>query len=111
MLAKQVPEWRGDGDLWVHGLSQCRQLDRRNDVAMGCAVFVRYLLQQDLANRAKWFRVATRAGLREATALPDGRIRVEMGPVSVEDRPVCVQTADGKQFGALTRACRPIRTR
>ena len=100
VLAKQVPEWRGDGDLWF--------MDYRNadgSIAETCGnglrVFVRYLLQQDLAV-GPMVPVATRAGLREATALPDGRIRVEMGPVSVEDRHVCVQTADGKQFGALT---------
>ena len=100
VLAKQVPEWRGDGDLWF--------MDYRNadgSIAETCGnglrVFVRYLLQQDLAV-GPMVPVATRAGLREATALPDGRIRVEMGPVSVEDRHVCVQTADGKQYGALT---------
>jgi diaminopimelate epimerase len=100
VLAKQVPEWRGDGDLWF--------MDYRNadgSIAETCGnglrVFVRYLLQHDLAV-GPMVPVATRAGLREATALPDGRIRVEMGPVSVQDRHVCVQTADGKQFGALT---------
>jgi diaminopimelate epimerase len=100
VLAKQVPEWRGDGDVWF--------MDYRNadgSIAETCGnglrVFVRYLLQHDLAV-GPTVPVATRAGLREATVLPEGRIKVEMGPVSVEDRHVCVQTADGKQFGALT---------
>jgi diaminopimelate epimerase len=100
VLAKQVPEWRGDGDLWF--------MDYRNadgSVAETCGnglrVFVRYLLQHDLAV-GPTVQVGTRAGLREATVLPDGRIRVEMGPVSVEDRHVCVQTADGTQLAALT---------
>jgi diaminopimelate epimerase len=100
VLAKRVPEWRGDGDLWF--------MDYRNadgSIAETCGnglrVFVRYLLQNDLAV-GPTVQVGTRAGLREATVLPDGRIRVEMGPVSVEDLHVCIQTADGTQFGALT---------
>jgi diaminopimelate epimerase len=100
VLAKQIPEWDGEGDLWF--------MDYRNadgSIAETCGnglrVFVRYLLEQDLAT-GPTVRVATRAGLREATVLPDGRIRVEMGPVTVEDRHVCVRTADGKQFAALT---------
>jgi diaminopimelate epimerase len=100
VLAKQVPDWGGDGDVWF--------MDYRNadgSIAETCGnglrVFVRYLLQQDLAV-GPTVPVATRAGLREATVLPDGRIRVDMGPVSVADRHVCVQTPDGKQYGALT---------
>jgi diaminopimelate epimerase len=100
VLAKQVTEWRGDGDVWF--------MDYRNadgSIAETCGnglrVFVRYLLQQDLAV-GPTVAVATRAGLREATVLPDGRIRVEMGPVIVQDRHVCVQTVDGRKYAALT---------
>jgi diaminopimelate epimerase len=100
VLARQVPDWDGDGDVWF--------MDYRNadgSIAETCGnglrVFVRYLLQQGLAV-GPTVPVATRAGLREATVLPDSRIRVEMGPVRVEDRHVCVQTAEGKQYGALT---------
>ena len=37
-----------------------------------------------------------------ATALPNGTIRVSMGPVTVADRLVVVTTADGTEFKALT---------
>ena len=47
-------------------------------------------------------QVATRAGLEEATVLPNGQIRVAMGPVDVRDRGVRVRTVDGAEFAALT---------
>ena len=98
VLARHVPEWTGDGDLWF--------MDYRNadgSVAEMCGngvrVFVRHLLDQGLA-LGPVVDVATRAGLREATALLDGRIRVAMGPVRLTEASVEVRTADGSIFRA-----------
>ena len=100
VLARHVQDWDGDPQLWF--------MDYRNadgSVAEMCGnglrVFVRFLLQQDLAT-GPVVQVATRAGLREATVLPDGRIRVTMGPVQVTDRGVRIRTVDGAEFAALT---------
>ena len=46
--------------------------------------------------------VATRSGLRETTLLPDGRVRVAMGPVAVTDAGVLVTAAGGEPAPALT---------
>ncbi len=48
----------------------------------GIRVFARYLLEHGLA-ASPAFAVATRSGVREVRAEPDGRITVDMGPVSV----------------------------
>jgi diaminopimelate epimerase len=48
----------------------------------GIRVFARYLLEHGLAAGPS-FAVATRSGARQVRAEPDGRITVEMGPVSV----------------------------
>ena len=100
VLARHVQGWDGDPHLWF--------MDYRNadgSVAEMCGnglrVFVRFLLRQDLAT-GPVVQVATRAGLKEATVLPDGRIRVAMGPVRVTNRGVRVRTVDGKEFAALT---------
>jgi len=100
VLAKHVPDWGDDGDLWF--------MDYRNadgSVAETCGnglrVFTRFLLNNDLAS-GPTVRIATRNGVTEATVLPDGRIRVAMGPVSVQDRQVHVRTADGNELPALT---------
>lgn len=98
VLAKHVPEWSGDGSLWF--------MDYRNadgSIAEMCGngvrVFVRYLLDQGLAS-GPVVPVATRTGVREATVLPDRRIRVAMGPVTVGPGQVTVRTVDGAQFEA-----------
>ena len=100
VLAKHVPGWSEDGDLWF--------MDYRNadgSIAETCGnglrVFTRFLLNHDLAS-GPTVRIATRNGVTEASVLPDGRIRVAMGPVSVEDRRVVVRTADGRELPALT---------
>jgi diaminopimelate epimerase len=67
----------------------------------GIRVFVRFLLEQDLVS-GPIVDIATRSGLKVATALPDGRIRVSMGPVAIGHRWVVVTTADGADFKALT---------
>ena len=46
-------------------------------------------------------KIATRDGLKVATALPDGRIRVTMADVLVGSRSVVVTTVDGVEFKAL----------
>jgi diaminopimelate epimerase len=100
VFAKHVDGWHGDGALWF--------MDYRNadgSIAEMCGngirVFVRFLLEQDLAS-GPIVRIATRSGLRVARALPDGRIRASMGPVTVGNRWVVVTTADGVDFKALT---------
>lgn len=100
VAARHIPEWDGDGSLWF--------MDYRNadgSVAEMCGnglrVFARFLLDHDLAS-GPTLQIATRAGLQEATALRDGRIRVSMGPVAVagpEER-VSVRTADGQDLQA-----------
>lgn len=67
----------------------------------GARVFVRYLLDHDLAP-GPYVSVATRDGVKQAEALPDGRIRVEMGPVHVGSTPVTIRTCDGAEHTATT---------
>ena len=98
VLAKHVDGWDGDGDLWF--------MDYRNadgSIAEMCGngvrVFVRYLVDEGLAY-GPVVPVATRAGVREAELLPDGRIRVAMGPVVVAPEAVRIVTADGTAYSA-----------
>jgi diaminopimelate epimerase len=97
VLAKHVEEWDGDGSLWF--------MDYRNadgSVAEMCGngirVFARFLDDAGLA-AGPAMAIATRSGLRETTLLPDGRVRVEMGPVRVGD--------DGVQVTATGARARP----
>ncbi|MCW2810696.1 MAG: Diaminopimelate epimerase, partial [Friedmanniella sp.] len=98
VLARHVPEWDGDPGLWF--------MDYRNadgSVAQMCGngvrVFVRYLLDEGLASGAE-VPVATRAGLKPASVLVDGRIRVGMGTVTVDPGVVRVTTAGGTAYDA-----------
>src|SRR5215211_7112560 len=95
VLAKHVDGWDGDAALWF--------MDYRNadgSIAEMCGngirVFVRFLLEQDLVT-GPVVEIATRAGLKVATVLPDGRIRVTMGRATVAGRSVAVTTADGAE--------------
>ena len=88
VLAKHIDDWDGDGSLWF--------MDYRNadgSVAEMCGngarVFARFLADQGLTSSTT-VPIATRSGLRETTLLPDGRVRVAMGPVTVGRRPVKV---------------------
>jgi diaminopimelate epimerase len=100
VLAKHVDGWDGDGALWF--------MDYRNadgSIAEMCGngirVFTRFLLDQDLVS-GPVVEVATRSGLKVATVLPDGRIRVTMGRVVVGSQSVVVTTADGADHKAMT---------
>jgi len=100
VLAKHIESWHGDGSLWF--------MDYRNadgSVAEMCGngarVFARFLVDQGLAS-GPVVPVATRSGLRETTLLPDGRVRVAMGPTAVTDDGVLVTVAAGKPISALT---------
>ena len=100
VLAKHVDGWDGDGALWF--------MDYRNadgSIAEMCGngirVFARFLLDQDLVS-GPVVEVATRSGLKVATVLPDGRIRVTMGRVVVGSQSVVVTTADGADHKAMT---------
>jgi diaminopimelate epimerase len=68
----------------------------------GLRVFARFLLDNDLAS-GPTVAVATRGGLKEATVLPDTRIRVSMGPVRVDEPAdaVTVRTGDGTEHWVL----------
>ncbi|HLL62803.1 MAG TPA: diaminopimelate epimerase [Propionibacteriaceae bacterium] len=92
VLARHVDGWEGDGSLWF--------MDYRNadgSVAEMCGngarVFARFLADQGLAS-GPTVPIATRSGLRETTLLPDGRVRVAMGPVAVGEGTVQVQVGD-----------------
>lgn len=89
--AEHVPEWTGDPDLWF--------MDYRNadgSIAEMCGnglrVFVRALLDCDLVPVGP-VPIATRAGVRIATPLNDGRIMITMGPVTGFPEPVPVRVA------------------
>jgi diaminopimelate epimerase len=100
VLAKHIDGWQGDGSLWF--------MDHWNadgSVAEMCGngarVFTRFLADHGLAS-GPVVPIATRSGLRETTLLPDGRIRVAMGPVAVSDAGVLVTVTGGEPVRALT---------
>jgi len=96
--AKHIESWSGDAELWF--------MDYRNadgSIAEMCAngvrVFAKYLLDEGLAS-GPTIPIATRAGLKEATLLADGRVIVAMGPVEVRRGEITVRTAAGVEFAA-----------
>ncbi|HWJ53238.1 MAG TPA: diaminopimelate epimerase [Propionibacteriaceae bacterium] len=100
VLAKHIDGWHGDGSLWF--------MDYRNadgSIAEMCGngarVFARFLVEKSLAT-GPVIPIATRSGLREATLLPDGRVRVAMGSVGVTNGGVLVTPAGGDPLPALT---------
>ncbi len=99
VLAKHVDGWDGDGDVWF--------MDYRNrdgSIAEMCGngvrLFARHLVDEGLAY-GPVIPIATRAGLRETELLPDGRIRVAMGPVVVAPEPVRIVTVDDQPHDAV----------
>ena len=108
VLAKHIKDWPGDGSLWF--------MDYRNadgSVAEMCGngsrVFARFLAEQGLTS-SPVVPLATRSGLRETVLLPDGQVRVAMGPVAVTEAGVLV-TASRRQplAGADRRRGQPSR--
>jgi diaminopimelate epimerase len=100
VAARHMPGWDGDGSVWF--------MDYHNadgSVAEMCGngvrVFVRFLLDEGLAS-GPVVDVATRTGVRQATVLPDGRIRVGMGAVTVGPERLQVTTTGGQQYDAIT---------
>ena len=79
--AEHIPEWDGDPDLWF--------MDYWNadgTIAEMCGnglrVFVRYLMEEDLAPRRE-VHIATRAGRRVVVETQTGDLKAEMGPARV----------------------------
>ena len=95
--ARHIEEWSGDPDLWF--------MDYRNaDGSLaemcgnGLRVFVRFLVAEGLVEAGD-LSVGTRAGLRHAWFLPDGRVRVSMGQVRVSDARVQVKVGSHQWAG------------
>ncbi len=98
-MAKHVEGWDGDGDLWF--------MDYHNSdgsiaemCGNGIRLFARHLVDEGLAY-GPVVPIATRAGLREVELLPDGRMRVAMGPVVVSPEPVPIVTVDDHHYDAV----------
>jgi len=99
--ARHVPGWDGDPDLWF--------MDYRNadgSIAEMCGngvrVFARYLVEEGLVPEGTTsIDLGTRAGLRTAELLPDGRVRVWMGRPEINDAGTVVRV-DGQEWGATS---------
>ena len=99
--ARHIPEWEGDPDLWF--------MDYRNadgSIAEMCGngvrVFARYLVEEGLVPEGTTsIDLGTRAGLRTAELLPDGRVRVWMGRPETNDAGTVVRV-DGQEWGATS---------
>ena len=99
--ARHVPGWDGDPDLWF--------MDYRNadgSIAEMCGngvrVFARYLVEEGLVPEGTTsIDLGTRAGLRTAEVLPDGRVRVWMGRPETNDAGTVVRV-DGQEWGATS---------
>ena len=94
--AEHIGGWGGDPDLWF--------MDYRNaDGSLaemcgnGVRVFLRYLREEGLVPAgASQVDIGTRAGLRQGTYLPDGRVRVWMGRPEVSDAALTVGVGDSR---------------
>ena len=99
--ARHVPGWDGDPDLWF--------MDYRNadgSIAEMCGngvrVFARYLVEEGLVPEGTTsIDLGTRAGLRTAELLPDGRVRVWMGRPETNHAGTVVRV-DGQEWGATS---------
>ena len=99
--ARHVPGWDGDPDLWF--------MDYRNAdgskaemCGNGVRVFARYLVEEGLVPEGTTsIDLGTRAGLRTAELLPDGRVRVWMGRPETNDAGTVVRV-DGQEWGATS---------
>ncbi|MDR1807402.1 MAG: diaminopimelate epimerase [Propionibacteriaceae bacterium] len=95
--AEHFSEWDGDPELWF--------MDYRNAdgsisemCGNGARVFVRYLLDENLAN-GDHVDIATRAGLVHATVERDGRITVTLGRPRRDAEPTVIH-ASGRDWTA-----------
>ena len=94
MRARHIPGWDGDPDLWF--------MDYRNadgSIAEMCGngvrVFARYLVEEGLVPPGTTeIPIGTRAGLRAAALLDDGRVRVWMGRPRTTDAGTTVQVGE-----------------
>ena len=92
--ARHVDGWAGDPDLWF--------MDYRNaDGSLaemcgnGVRVFVRYLAEEGLIPAdTTTIELGTRAGLRSAELLPDGRVKVWMGRPTTSHETTTVHLGD-----------------
>jgi diaminopimelate epimerase len=97
--AELVPGHENEGDRWF--------MDYRNadgSVAEMCGnglrVFLRYLDEEGLLSGRGETTVATRAGLRTGSFLPDGRITVTMGPARLGE--TVTLRLDGREWPATS---------
>ena len=95
--AEGIPEWDGAKDIWF--------MDYRNadgSIAQTCGnglrVFVRWLVDENLVSGTV-IQVGTRAGLRKAVVLRDGRISVTMGTPTWDAREVSIGLKGKKWTG------------
>jgi diaminopimelate epimerase len=109
VLSSHVPEWPAIAERTGSAADQRHPwfMDYRNadgSIAEMCGngvrVFARYLLDEGLAS-GHVFEIATRDGVKPVSVLPDGSVRVGMGPVTLTGTDVQVTTADGRTFAAV----------
>ncbi len=108
VLSSHVPEWPAIAERTGGSVDpQVWFMDYRNadgSVAEMCGngvrVFARFLLDEGLVSGYS-FAVATRAGIKSVSMLPDGSVRVGMGPVALTGTDVEVTTTDGQTYAAV----------
>ncbi|SDT34891.1 diaminopimelate epimerase [Microlunatus soli] len=100
VASQHVPDWDGPDDLWF--------MDYHNAdgsvsemCGNGVRVFAHFLIERGLAT-GPVIDIATRDGLKPTEVLADGRYRVNMGPIEVDDDPVAVQVGGlGSEISAF----------